>query len=114
MTEEVVRTMATKEIMTKLHEHQVPAGEVSHPRHNVIKNPQVVYNELILEYDHPHTPTGRVRQTRPAAQFVGQPFVLQHRAPLLGEHTKEVLEMIGVGAKEAEGLRSSGVVRWED
>eukprot|EP00746_Dinoflagellata_sp_MGD_P131408 gnl/MRDRNA2_/MRDRNA2_65189_c0_seq1.p1 gnl/MRDRNA2_/MRDRNA2_65189_c0~~gnl/MRDRNA2_/MRDRNA2_65189_c0_seq1.p1 ORF type:complete len:424 (+),score=65.90 gnl/MRDRNA2_/MRDRNA2_65189_c0_seq1:70-1341(+) len=111
MTEEVLREIPTAELLQNLSAHQVPAGEVSHPRHKVLTNPQVQHNKLVIEYDHPHTPTGKVRQTRPAAQFKGQPFELQHRAPLLGEHTKEILRDLGLSDSEIKALCEKAVVK---
>merc|ERR1719160_2416779 len=100
MTEAALRELATQEALERLSAHDVPSAEVSHPRNKVLTNPQVQHNKLIIEYDHPHTPTGKVRQSRPAAQFVGQPFELQHKAPLLGEHTREILMELGVSDSE--------------
>eukprot|EP00746_Dinoflagellata_sp_MGD_P131410 gnl/MRDRNA2_/MRDRNA2_65189_c0_seq3.p1 gnl/MRDRNA2_/MRDRNA2_65189_c0~~gnl/MRDRNA2_/MRDRNA2_65189_c0_seq3.p1 ORF type:complete len:402 (+),score=78.65 gnl/MRDRNA2_/MRDRNA2_65189_c0_seq3:109-1206(+) len=111
MTEAVLREIPTVEALERLSAHQVAAAEVTHPRNKVLTNPQVQHNKLIIEYDHPHTPTGKVRQTRPAAQFKGQPFELQHRAPLLGEHTKEILRDLGLSDSEIKALCEKAVVK---
>merc|ERR1712139_105250 len=64
MTEAVLCEIPTVEAIRILSAHQVPAGAVNHPRHKVLTDPQVEHNKLLIEYDHPHTPTGKVRQTR--------------------------------------------------
>ena len=38
------------------------------------------------------------------------PGTIRHRAPLLGEHTDEVLAEIGYGAAEITELRDGGIV----
>ena len=43
-------------------------------------------------------------------QLSESPWAIRRRAPLLGEHTAEVLSEVGVGASEMARLRRSGVV----
>lgn len=45
-----------------------------------------------------------------AAKMTGTPLRLQGPAPLLGEHTEEVLARIGIDARQFEGFRRTGVV----
>ena len=61
---------------------------------------QVIENGTVFETTHPWAPT-KLRQARPAAQFSNAPFELRYHAPLLGEHTREVLKELG-GATDAE------------
>jgi crotonobetainyl-CoA:carnitine CoA-transferase CaiB-like acyl-CoA transferase len=78
-------------------------------REDLLTDPQIVVNELIVESDHPHV--GRLRQTRPAARFdVTSPEVLRIPAPRLGEHTDSVLSEFGVSAAQLAELREAGVV----
>lgn len=111
MTEAILQNIPTKDVLQALHTHQVPAAEVYHPRHKVLLDPQVQHNGLIFEYDHPFTPTGKVRNPRPAARFSGAPFALRYRAPILGEHTLEVLQELGISKQEASALAESGIVK---
>lgn len=114
MTEAILRELPTEQVIKTMRAHQVPAAMVNHPRNKVLTDPQVKHNNLLIEYDHPHTPTGKLRQTRPAAQFVGQPFELQHIAPLLGEHTREILLELGYNVDEIQSLKEKTVVKMID
>ena len=37
-------------------------------RHDMVRHPQIVASETVVETDHPHA--GRIRQARPAARFM--------------------------------------------
>lgn len=52
-------------------------------------DPQVVQNGIFSITDHPTL--GRLRETRPAAVFGATPARISAAAPLLGEHTDEIL-----------------------
>jgi alpha-methylacyl-CoA racemase len=51
-----------------------------------------------------------MRQPRPAARFERTPAALKRFAPLLGEHTDEVLAEVGVASGELASLREQGVI----
>ena len=65
-------------------------------------------NELLVESEHPHA--GPMREPRPAARFDATPAGIRRHAPLLGEHTDEVLRELGVDPEEIAALRRSAVV----
>jgi crotonobetainyl-CoA:carnitine CoA-transferase CaiB-like acyl-CoA transferase len=62
---------------------------------------------LFEEYEHPVA--GRIRHPRHPIQFYGTPAALTRDAPVLGQHTDEVLEELGIGDRIGE-LRSAGVI----
>ncbi len=110
--ESVVCTLTVEEVMRRLEAHDVPSAQINHPRHRVLADPQVQHNQTVVEYDHPYTPTGRVRQARPAAQFSGQPFQVRRVSPLLGQDTKDVLaEELGMSEAEIAALEERKVVQ---
>jgi crotonobetainyl-CoA:carnitine CoA-transferase CaiB-like acyl-CoA transferase len=81
--------------LTRLDAAQVPCAPVL-TRRELLADPQVAANGLIVEFDQPRL--GRVRQARPAARFGGTPSRAPSPAPGLGEHTREVLtelELVG-------------------
>jgi crotonobetainyl-CoA:carnitine CoA-transferase CaiB-like acyl-CoA transferase len=69
----------------------------------------VVARGLIAEFDHPGI--GRVRQPKPAAEFVGTPARSPSPAPAIGEHSGEILAELGYGRAEVDRLAASKVVR---
>jgi crotonobetainyl-CoA:carnitine CoA-transferase CaiB-like acyl-CoA transferase len=77
-------------------------------RAQVVNHPQVRASNLLLESDHPVA--GRLRQTRAAARFSVTPTELRSGAPLLGQHTDEVLTGLGVSRRELDALRAKGVI----
>ncbi len=64
---------------------------------------------LVWELDHPLE--GRVRQVGSPFRLSETPPVFRNFAPLLGEHTRPVLEELGYSAEQIERLIRSGVVR---
>jgi crotonobetainyl-CoA:carnitine CoA-transferase CaiB-like acyl-CoA transferase len=107
MTAEVLKTKSTAEWLERLRAHEVPCAPVL-SREEVLRDAQVVANQLIVESEHPHA--GPMRQPRPAARFERTPASLSRFAPLLGEHTDEVLAEAGVTASELTALRAEGVI----
>ena len=63
-------------------------------------------NGLVDERDHPEM--GRARQAGPLICPSLMPAAVQRRAPLLGEHTREVLAEFGLSEAEVEALFESG------
>jgi crotonobetainyl-CoA:carnitine CoA-transferase CaiB-like acyl-CoA transferase len=107
LTAAVLATRTSAEWLACLRAEGVPCAPVL-SRQDLLTDPQIEANQLIVESDHPHA--GPMRQTRPAARFEKTPAALRRAAPLLGEHTDEVLREIGVAAADLERLRSDGVI----
>jgi crotonobetainyl-CoA:carnitine CoA-transferase CaiB-like acyl-CoA transferase len=107
MTAEVLKTKNSAEWLERLRANQVPCAPVL-SREEMMHNAQVVANQLIVETEHPHA--GPMRQPRPAARFERTPAALARFAPVLGEHTDEVLAEAGVASAELASLREQGVI----
>ena len=106
MTAEVMKTRTSAEWLARLDAEQVPCAPAL-SRHDMLTNEQIVANRLIVESEHPHV--GRTRMTRPAARFAETPAELRLPAPMLGEHTEQVLTEIGLSSGQIADLRAGGV-----
>ena len=104
---EALATRTTAEWIERLDAEQVPCAPIL-KREDLLTDPQLAANELIVESDHPHV--GRLRQTRPAARFDRTPAGIQRPAPRLGEHTDELLAEVGMSPSEIARLREVGAV----
>jgi CoA:oxalate CoA-transferase len=78
------------------------------PLRDVLDSPQVQANGWTVDHEHPKW--GTVRQTATLARFSRTPAVSQRTAPLLGQHTDEVLRGIGYDERRILELRDKGVV----
>jgi crotonobetainyl-CoA:carnitine CoA-transferase CaiB-like acyl-CoA transferase len=107
LTAEVLTTKTTAEWLARLEANDVPCAPVL-GREEVIRDPQVAANELLVESEHPHG--GAMRQPRPAARFDATPAGLHRPAPLLGEHTDEVLRELGISPQAIRDLRAAHVI----
>jgi crotonobetainyl-CoA:carnitine CoA-transferase CaiB-like acyl-CoA transferase len=107
LTAEILATKSSAEWLTRLEAHDVPCAPVL-SRKEVLRDPQVVANQLIVESEHPHA--GPMRQPRPAARFEATPAGLHRAAPLLGENTDEILRELGISSEAVADLRSAGVI----
>jgi crotonobetainyl-CoA:carnitine CoA-transferase CaiB-like acyl-CoA transferase len=106
-TAEVLRTRSTGEWLARLRAEGVPSAPVL-AREQVIDDPQVRANGVIVESVHPRA--GRMRQPRPAARFAETPSAIRRAAPVAGEHTDEVLREVGFSGEAIRELRAGGVV----
>ncbi len=108
MTAEVLRTRSSAEWLERLDREGVPCAPVL-DRADVIGHEQIRVNELIEEFDHPVA--GRMRQPRPAARFDATPAAIRRPAPMLGEHTREILTEAGLSAGAIDALLEAGAAR---
>lgn len=97
----------TEELCERLYAEHLAAARVLE-REEVFDDPQVLHNEILVEYDHPTA--GPIRQPRPPALYDGQKTEISMHAPSLGEHTDEILAELGRSSEDIAALRKSGVV----
>ena len=72
---------------------------------------QVRENNIIRKMEHPWA-AYPMRQTRAAAQFSNAPFEMRMHAPLLGEHSEEVLrEVGGMSPAQVTALMQAGITK---
>lgn len=86
------RHKSTAELMHILQDHDVPVAVCS-DLDGLLEHPQLTARGVIAQTDHTHL--GPVRTLAPPALFDGARGHFTHEAPMLGEHTEEVLAEIG-------------------
>lgn len=105
--QEVLLTRTAAEWLRILDENDVPSAPALR-RFELIENPQVIAAESLIETEHPIA--GRLRQARVPARFSDTPVGPPRGAPLLGEHSVEILESLGYDVLEIRDLLSNGSV----
>jgi crotonobetainyl-CoA:carnitine CoA-transferase CaiB-like acyl-CoA transferase len=71
-------------------------------------DPQALAREMITEVDHPTA--GRVKTLGHPVKFSETPASLRRAAPVLGQHSREVLQEAGYDPAEIEAMVASGAV----
>jgi crotonobetainyl-CoA:carnitine CoA-transferase CaiB-like acyl-CoA transferase len=107
MMADVLRTGTTDRWLEALDAQDVPCAPVLR-REEVHLHPQIQANGIIVENEHPVV--GLVRQPRPAERMDGTPSEISRPAPLLGQHTSEVLCEAGFSNDEIGSLQAAGVL----
>jgi len=107
LTAQEIAKHSSAEWLARLDAEDVPSAPIN-DRSSMISDPQIVASQLIVESDHPHV--GRIRQTRPAARFDRTPSEIRRPAPILGEHTDEIMGEIGFDTNEIAELRATGAI----
>jgi crotonobetainyl-CoA:carnitine CoA-transferase CaiB-like acyl-CoA transferase len=87
---------------------RIPAGPVLHLG-EVLEDPQVKARELLKYVGYPGAPKP-VPMADTAVRLSATPGGIRHRAPLLGEHTDEVLGELGYSPGDIKALRQDQVV----
>jgi crotonobetainyl-CoA:carnitine CoA-transferase CaiB-like acyl-CoA transferase len=104
LTQEALRARSAEEWLDRLTAEGVPCAPVL-TRTQMLTNPQVVANAIIVETEHPEA--GLLRQARSAARFSGTPATIRQGGAALGEHTAEILAEIGFSRSDIEALESN-------
>lgn len=105
--ESYFRTHTTDEWVTRLNDAGVPAGPVlTIPEMH--QDPQVRSREMVTTVSHPSA--GEVDTLGTPVKFHETPTRITRAAPLLGQHTREVLTECSYDDSEIEQLLASGAV----
>jgi len=86
----------------------VPVARVSEDyQQTFAEDPRLLAQELVAGYQHPHY--GLVRQPAMLARSAGTPASATRPAPLLGEHTREILAEAGYDGRTIADLIECGI-----
>src|SRR5690606_21636542 len=98
-----------EELMSALQSAGVPAGLVRDAADLIDRDPQLAHRGHWVKLN--HAEMGETIYNAPPYRFSKSRVELRTPAPLLGEHTREVLqELLGIGAEEGEALIREGVL----
>ncbi|MCT9819620.1 CoA transferase [Microbacterium sp. W1N] len=75
---------------------------------DLVDDPQIVHNGTFVEYDHPTE--GHVKTPGFPYRFSRTPASIERGAPLVGEHTREILAELGRTPDDVEALFAHGAV----
>jgi crotonobetainyl-CoA:carnitine CoA-transferase CaiB-like acyl-CoA transferase len=105
------RKKTTAEWLTQLSSFGVPVGPVRRVE-DVIEDPWCIGRGLVVEAEHPRA--GRIRTMGSALHLSRTPVSVAGRAPVLGEHTEEILLAAGFSPREIQDLLAAGVITTAD
>jgi formyl-CoA transferase len=105
--ERVLLTRTTEEWVQLFEEVGFPAGPIRNYQ-QVLEDPHTLERRMIETYEHPVE--GMVKTLGIAVKLSSTPGAIRLPAPLLGEHTVELLRDIGISSERVEQLRAAGVI----
>jgi crotonobetainyl-CoA:carnitine CoA-transferase CaiB-like acyl-CoA transferase len=85
----------------------VPVGPVNKIG-EMLADPQVKAREMVVEVDHPRA--GRIKALGLPIKFSETPGEITRAAPLLGQHTREVLANLGYSPADIDRLSAEGAI----
>ena len=102
-----LRNLLSSEILAKLEAADVPCAPVKEVS-EVIDDPQVLARGMLLDMQYPGT--GNMKLAGLPFKASGMEAPQPVRAPLLGEHTEEILAELGYGKAAIDSLEHKGVI----
>ena len=104
---ERLRQRSRAEWLALLEAAQVPCGPIN-DLDDVFADPQVRERGMTTTQAHPHSDA--LRLVASPMKLSATPVQLRRPPPLLGQHTDEVLQEMGIDAAARQGLRQRGVI----
>jgi crotonobetainyl-CoA:carnitine CoA-transferase CaiB-like acyl-CoA transferase len=94
-----------KDLLAALEAQGVPCGPINSIA-EMAADPQTLAREMVVDLEHPRS--GRTRALGLPIKLSRTPGKVARRAPVLGEHTREVLAEFGFSPAEIDALVASG------
>lgn len=105
--EDLFRQKPMAEWIQLIQKADVPCGPLN-DLEMAIANPQVVRNQMVVEMDHPRA--GKLRTMANPIHFMGTPIRYELPPPVLGQHSREILQGLGYNPDQIRGFREAKVV----
>jgi crotonobetainyl-CoA:carnitine CoA-transferase CaiB-like acyl-CoA transferase len=100
-----LKVRPAREWIAALEAEGVPCGPINSIG-DMASDPQTAAREMVVELEHPRA--GRTRALGLPIKLSATPGKVSRPAPLLGEHTREVLEEFGFSRPEIDALIATG------
>ncbi len=107
LTGEEIKKWNSEEILDRFQTEGVPSAPLL-DRMELMDHEQIIANQTILREN--YGGFGEVRQARPAALFERTPSKIKRPAPKLGEHSKEILDHLGISEEIQNRMIKEGKV----
>jgi len=101
------RQRPAREWLDRLEKARIPAGPINTPE-ETLKDEHLLARGMIVELEHPAA--GLVRSLGNPMNLSGTPVTYRRPAPMLSEHTEEILAELGYRVDGIEQLQNAGVV----
>ena len=105
--QKIFRTRTRDEWFQFLKEKDVSVAPV-YTLDEAVRDPHLLHRKMVVEVKHPKL--GKVKQLGIAIKLSDTPGQIRRPAPLLGEHTEEVLLGLGYSKADVARLKQAGVV----
>ncbi len=105
--ERTLETRDTQEWVEIFLEVGLPAGPINNYE-QVFSDPHTLARNMVVEMEHPVE--GKIPGLGIPVKLSDTPGKIRHAAPLLGEHTEEILEGLGFSGDEITDLRKQGAI----
>ncbi|MBC53791.1 MAG: formyl-CoA transferase [Gammaproteobacteria bacterium] len=99
---------SSAEVLAEMEAARIPAGPVMSPQ-QVLDDPHVAARGMFRHLEYPGAGKPAPVMTTPFS-LSANPTAVKHRAPLLGEHTDQIMKELGYSDADIEQLRSIRVI----
>ena len=107
LVQEIVRTRTRDDWIALLTELSVPCAPIN-TSEEVLAHPHTEARGIVLDYDHPRL--GKLKTIAQPIQFDSGRRGIKSPPPMLGEHSRAVLDELGYAADEIAAMVRSGVI----
>lgn len=109
LLEPLIKRRSTSDWISALEALSVPCGPINSIG-EAFDDPQIKARQMQIEIPHPTANSGSSPSVANPLKMSGTPITYDKPAPLLGEHTRKVLEEAGLTPDQIENLLEKGVI----